>query len=182
MNIRRKNNIYIEGNPQIGECHLDAPLYARAIEAMIIVCSDAIIIDQKTKVFFLPRRAVKPMKGFWSIGGRRHPGENAATAITRIFKRDTSLNINSERFQPSLTIEVIWKDRKESPPKVGKHDVIQLFTIELTNHELETAHLNLRTTEYELGSLTPFNREKIIEKQLHPALLDMYDTVFPNQS
>jgi ADP-ribose pyrophosphatase YjhB (NUDIX family) len=181
MKITIHDGIYIEDRHKISKVYLDGNDYQKAVSAMIGVCADAVIIDIEKRLFYLPRRIVKPMKGYWSIGGRRFPGESALKAVSRNFERETTLKIAPGRFLPISTIEVIWKDRKEAPTTVGKHDLIQFFTVALGKKELERASRNLCTAEYEAGSLEPFDRIKMTQKRLHPALIDIYDRVFPRR-
>lgn len=179
MKIAIHDGIYIEDRHKIGKVYLDEDDYQKAVSAMIGICADAIIFDIEKRLFYLPRRIVKPMKGYWSIGGRRFPGESASKAVSRNFERETTVKIAPGRFHPVSTIEVIWKDRKETPTTIGKHDLIQFFTVMLGKKELELASGNLCTTEYKAESLEPFDRKKMILKKLHPALIDFYDRVFP---
>ena len=160
---------------------LDDRDYAKAIGAMICVCADAVIIDSDKPLFYLPRRIVKPMKGFWSIGGRRLPGESASKAIARNFERETTVKVSPKRFHPVSIIEVIWRDRKEAPASVGKHDLVHVHTIELSTEEMAQASANLCNSEYMTGSLESFDRKKMVAKKLHPALIDIYDQVFPQK-
>jgi ADP-ribose pyrophosphatase YjhB (NUDIX family) len=179
MKITKIDGIYIESAHKMKNVRLDDCDYPKAIGAMIGVCTDAIIIDRENRVFYFPHRSIKPMKGYWSIGGRRLPGESASEAVARNFKRETSVKIMPKRFQPTSIIEVIWKDRKEKPTNVGKHDLIHVFIIELTKNELAKATANLCVTEYKTDSLEPFDRKTMVTRKIHPALLDIYDKVFP---
>ncbi len=45
--------------------------------------------------------------------------------------------------------------------------------------ELAEASANLCINEYKKGSLEPFDRKRLVTKKIHPALLDIYDKVFP---
>jgi ADP-ribose pyrophosphatase YjhB (NUDIX family) len=181
MNISKRGGIYIEDRHKIKKVRLDDRDYPKAIGAMIGVCADAIIIDPEKKIFYLPRRVVKPMMGYWSIGGRRFPGDSAAASVAKNFMRETGVKAPRGRFRFISTIEVIWKDRKESPVNIGKHDIIQFFSIKLDKKELAHASANLCRTEYAAGSLEAFDRKKMASKRLHPALIDLYDKIFPRR-
>ena len=181
MKITKHDEIYIENQHRIKKVHLDDQDYSKALTAMICVCADAIITDMSEQVFYLPRRVVKPMKGYWSIGGRRLPGESASKAIARNFERETTVKLASRRFHPISVIEVIWKDRKEAPTSVGKHDLIHIYTIELSKKEMAQVSANLCKAEYKMGSLESFDRMKMVAKKIHPALIDIYDKIFPQR-
>lgn len=180
MKITKHGEIYVEDRHKIRKVRLDDNDYPKASGAMIGVCADAVIVDIDKQLFYLPRRIVKPMKGYWSIGGRRYPGESASKAIARNFERETTVKIIPKRFHSVSIIEVTWKDRKEAPTGVGKHDLIQVFTVTLSKKEMAQASANLCNTEYRAGSLEPFDRKKMVTKKLHPALIDIYDKVFPH--
>ena len=49
--------------------YLDDITYVRVLDAMVIVCVDAVIVDTKKKIFYLATRRVDPIKGLWMIGG-----------------------------------------------------------------------------------------------------------------
>ncbi len=181
MKISIQDGIYVEDRHKIPKVRLDDRDYQKAVSAMIGVCADAIIIDMGKRLFYLPRRTVKPMKGYWSIGGRRFPGESASKAVSRNFERETTVKVAPSRFHPVSTVEVIWKDRKEPPTTIGKHDLIQFFTVVLGKKEFEKASGNLCKDEYETGSLEPFDRKKMALRKLHPVLIDIYDRVFPHK-
>lgn len=157
---------------------LNAKTYPLAAEALIVVCTDAIIIDKKNKLFYLAQRCVQPMKGFWSIGGRRYTGEPGFVSVARNFKKETSLDISFKRFKPLIAREFIWKMRKESPSNVGKHDIIQFYTIELTKKEIDTANAHLCLKEYIYGSLEPFDYKRLKAKKIHQGLIDNYELIF----
>lgn len=157
---------------------LSAEIYPIAAAALIVVCTDAIIINKKKKIFYLARRSVQPMKGFWSIGGRRYTGETAAESVRRNFKKETSLSPSLARFKPLIAREFIWNTRKEEPTTVGKHDIIQFFTIELTSRELIKANANLCLKEYIQGSLEAFDQTRMIKEKIHPALIENYKLIF----
>lgn len=177
MKITKKNGIYIENNHKMKKVRLSNRDYSKAAMAMIGVCADAIIINKANRLLYLPQRAVKPMKGWWSIGGRRMPGESPLEAIVRNFERETSLKINPKRFHFASVQEVIWKDRKENPQNAGKHDLIHFFWVELSPEERAIVSANLDGDEYKKG-LMSFNRKKLITEKIHPALLANYDTIF----
>ncbi len=180
MKIAKKNGIYIEDCHKMKPSRMSEASYSEAMKSMIVLCTDAIIIDKKKQLFYLARRTVKPMKGYWSIGGRRYAGESAKKSVVRNFLRETSIAPNPDRFNFVFYIDAIWKDRKEAPTHFGKHDLIQVFTIELTPKELAKAADNLCLKEYIKGSLTAFDRKLLVKRKIHNALIDIYDQVFPS--
>lgn len=177
MKTTVKEGIYIENGHRMRPIRLAGRVYAKAMESMIGVCADAIIIEKSAHVIHLPKRVVRPMQGWWSIGGRRMPGESPRDAVARKFEKETSLKISPRRFDFVSIQEVIWKDRKENPKNIGKHDLIHFFRVELTPKERKTVSENLDPNEYEKG-LTAFDRKSLVAKKVHPAILANYDLIF----
>jgi len=178
MDYLKKNSIYTEKNHKIKSKLIDNETYSLASQSMIIVCTDAIIVDRKNKLFYLAKRSVQPMKGYWSIGGRRRAGETSQQAIQRNFHRETSLKLPLKRFKLLAVRECIWSTRKEHPINVGKHDIIFFHVVELNKKELAKANTYLCSSEYETRSLESFNYKKMLEKKIHPALVDNYKLFF----
>lgn len=180
MKISKKNGIYIENGHQIKNVCLKNKLYSKAMESMIVVCSDVIIFNRKEKAVYLAKRRVEPMKGWWEIGGRRFAGETTLEAAVRNFTRETNLKINPSRFKLITTIENIWQSKKEKPKKTGKHDLIFIFSAELNKKEIRIVSENLDPKEYYLNSLEKFDRKRLLKEKVHPALIKIYDKIFKN--
>ena len=180
MKISKINGIYIENNHQIKSTYLENEIYLKAMESMIVVCSDIMIINRKEKAVYLVKRRVKPMQGWWQIGGRRFAGETARETAVKNFLRETSLKINPSRFKFITTIENIWQSKKEKPIKTGKHDLIFVFTVDLNKKEIKMVSKNLDPKEYCQNSLEKFSRKRLLKEKIHPALIEIYDKIFKN--
>ncbi len=178
MKISKKNEIYIENGHQIKGVYLKTPLYSKALESMIVVCSDIMIFNRKEKSVYLAKRQVEPMKGWWEIGGRRFAGETALEAAVKNFTRETTLKISPSRFKFITTIENIWQKRKEKPIKIGKHDLVFIFAVNLNKKEIKIASENLNTKEYYSNSLEKFDKKRLLKEKIHPALVEIYDKIF----
>ena len=178
MKISKKNGIYIENNHQLKGVYLKTPLYLKAMESMIIVCSDTMIFNRKEKAVYLAKRRVKPMQGWWEIGGRRFAGETALEAAVRNFTRETNLKIKPPRFKFITTIENIWQNKKEKPTETGKHDIGFVFAVNLNKKEIKIVSENLDPKEYHSNSLERFDRKKLLEEKIHPAMIEIYDKIF----
>ena len=149
------------------------------MQAFVIVCTDAIVVDRKKRTVWLARRAVLPMKGLWIIGGRRFAGEAALDSITRCFKRETGLTVTPERFSFIMATEYRWKDREQEPQNLGSHNLSYTFAVELTAEERITAANSLEKKEYQPGfGLQEFDRERSVREHVHPVILDLYDEIF----
>lgn len=177
--MKYSKGIFVESDHVITPKRLTTQTYAEAMSSLIIVCADAVIIDSVSKSVYLAKRNVPPMKGFWTIGGRRFAGEAAVEAVRRNLLRETGVDAAEARFNHATTLEVIWQDRKETPVDQGKHDIIQFFSIVLSEQELLKANATLIPSEYEAMSLRPFTFEKLLEHDVNPVMRHVYKAVFP---
>lgn len=176
--------VYVE-NPEhrmVRVC-LDEATYAEAITTFVIVCTDACIVNRARRTLWLARRAVKPMKGIWWIGGRRFAGEKPAESMYRCFKRETGLDLPGNRFQFVLIAEYLWKDRQQEPQDEGSHNLAHTFAVELDAAELAQARTGLERGEYDRDfGLQEFTREQLVMAGAHSVIIDFYDAVFPRAS
>lgn len=177
MKIKLKNGIFVESGHRMKPARLSGKNYGRAIAALICVCTDIAIVGKKDGLIYLPERKVKPMKGWWNIGGRRFVGETAPESAVRNFIKETGLSLSPKRFTLVTIREAVWKDRKETPQNVGKHDLIHIFAVDLNKKELRYVSQNLCPEEYHSG-LSPFTRKKLIQEKVHPLIVSVYDEIF----
>ncbi len=178
-------SLYVEGVKILNEMRggfMDASTYTSVVDHTIIVCTDAVIVETQRKTFFLAKRAVRPMKGLWWIGGRRRKGEVPVEAMRRTFLRETNLDISSERFIFTAITEYLWRDREQEPCNRGSHNLCHQFVVELTQQERALAASNLDTHEYERDyGLKEFDRPSLVAHDVHPVILETYDELFPIQ-
>ncbi len=57
------------------ERYLSEHDYANAIQSLVVVCTDIVIINREEKRIYLAYRKAKPMNNYWWIGGRMRAGE-----------------------------------------------------------------------------------------------------------
>ena len=157
--------LYREGGHTMSRKFLSEPVYAEAIGALVIDCTDAVIVDWGERVFYLAKRAVKPMKGIWVIGGRRSAGEPLPDSMCRCFKRETGLDLPRGRFTYIAGQDCIWKDREQEPQDAGSHNFCHRFAVELTSEERGRA-------------TRPFSRKDLVAANVHQSLIDLYHLVF----
>lgn len=177
--MKYNKGIFIESDHVISQKRLETEVYAEAMSSLIIVCADAVIISPESKTIYLAKRNVSPMQGYWTIGGRRFAGEAAIDAVRRNLKRETGINADEARFSHITTLEAIWSDRKESPVNQGKHDIIQFFSIELSEQELRKANATLLPSEYEQMSLKEFAYDDLLSMNVNRIIIELYLKVFP---
>ena len=72
--------------------------YREALDSLVIVCTDAVIINRQRKSFYLAKRSVRPQQDWWIIGGRTNAGEDPFESIARCFNRETKLSVEPARF------------------------------------------------------------------------------------
>ena len=147
--------------------------YARAIETFIVTCADTIITDKTAKCVYLAKRRSKPLRDmWWMIGGRRQPGVPAREAMQTIFKRETLLELPSERFVFVALAEYLLKDREQEPQNKNQHTQGYTFAVDLTAKEREVVAAHLDSKEYyiDLG-LRAFGIQQLEDDAYHPTLI-----------
>ena len=163
-----------EGIPSV---RLSDEEYRKALQCFVPACSDIAPIDYNQRVIYLARRASKPMTGWWWIGGRMVSHETKEEAAIRNFKRETGLELTENRLKLVAVFDYRWKNRAQVPQEIGCHMIAYTFAVELTTKEING--VNLERNEYEESSgLTAFNRERLVNEKIFPAILDFYDNIF----
>lgn len=185
MNIRKVKTgpltLHIEGaiREKMRGGLMEEDVFLIAIDHMIIASTDVVVINRERGTLFLCRRAVRPMKGLWVIGGRRRKGETPLEGICRCFERETNLDLPENRFVFVLVTEYLWQDRDQIPRDHGLHYLGHQFSVELTQAELKHARTHLDPAEFDTEfGLQEFTRYQLIQERTHPALLLIYDTIF----
>ena len=174
------NNYIEDPDHRMPKKFISEGAYREAIEAMVIVCVDVVPFDRYRKVVYLAKRKHKPAMGWWWIGGRISAGEGAEEAACRIVKRETSLDVITKRFSLLSINRYFWKEREQIPQDVGSDNIGYIFTVELTQKELQQASQGLDTEEYDrMSGLQEFDRDRLMRERAHGAILDLYDLLFP---
>ncbi len=180
-----KNSILVQDFREPGfapfkKTFLSDDAYAEALSAMLPMCVDAVPIRRTAREILLSRRSILPAKDWWWIGGRMCAGgETKEEAMVRIFKQDTGLELNAERFTLVAVLDHQWKDRQQFPQNRGSHTPAYTFIVELSADEEEVAAANLETKEYVSHVLRGFNYTQIVQTGMLPQVLAVYDHIFP---
>ncbi len=154
--------------------------YADAIESMVIVCVDVVIIDRNRRKFLLAWRRSQPFRGWWVIGGRVFAGETREHAVARKFKEETELDIQVARFEFLTTNRYVMRLRKQEPQVLGSDTLAMVHTVELSVGEIRCATHGLDAEEYDVSiGLREFDRDGLVREGAYQVLLDLYDLVFP---
>lgn len=170
-----------DGFKPIPSIYLSSEEHGRALQRFVPACADIVPIDRDRQIIYLARRISKPMTGSWWIGGSMKAGETKEEAAVRNFQRETGLRIDPERLRLEAVFDYRWKDRQQEPQGMSCHTGgCYTFTIQLTEDELATASQNLEPREYQNGmGLSGFNRERLVSESVFPAILDLYNHLFP---
>ena len=175
------SGVYIEGpereHPRV---FLEPRRYEDAMRSFVIVCTDAVIIDRAHRKIHLAHRNVKPMPGWWVIGGRQFAFETSEASVRRCFKRETKLDLPEDRFEYVRHNWYVWNEREQAPQDVGSHNVAFTYAIELSAEERSFAWANLHPEEYDITrGLRAFGRDDLLKEDVHPMLVALFDQLFP---
>lgn len=167
------------GYQPIPGVRLDDTEYARALQRFVPACTDVVVIDRREQLFYLAARTSKPITGWWWIGGGIQAGMSKEEAAVAGFKREAGLTLSTERLMLVAVNDYRFKDRAQEPQDIGCHMLGYIFAVELSKEE--RASLVLDPNEYQSGSkLKPFDRTGLVTSGVFPAVLDLYDDLFPS--
>lgn len=151
--------------------------YEKAIRALIIVCTDVMIINKANKEIFLPKRKSKPMADApWFIGGRLLPGVSEQSGMKDKFQKETGLSIDAKRFTLLCMNRYQWKDRQQEPQNTACDALVYVFAVELSDEEIAAIKLN-EDEYYSEEGLLSYNAETVMK--LHPGVQRAYEICFP---
>lgn len=154
--------------------------YAEALEALIVVATDCLLINQRNRTVYLTRRRAKPMSNhWWFVGGRMLPGELEHVAMSRRFKRETKLDINPEQFRFLHIGRYFMKNREQEPQDTPSDNLTFVFCLDVTEEEVAKISANLDSAEYFAeNGLREFTREQLVTEGVFTSVLDAYDVAF----
>ncbi len=155
-------------------------VYSQALDAFIIVCTDAAIIDKQNKLIYLAYRKALPAQGWWVLGGRTYAGEPFEESVVRNVKRETGLELDPSRFNYVVTNRYNFPNRAQAPQDKGCDTMSFTFSIELGHEEISNMSQALDEKEYDISyGLKAFNYEQLVEAKVPPMILDLYKLIFP---
>ncbi len=159
--------------------------YEKALRRFIGVCTDIVLVHSETRSIYLAWRLQKPNANtYWWMGGGIRPGTPIERSAAEIFKRETGVSLDPNRLTLAACIDYYWKDRAQEPTDIGCHMIGYTFFFEPVAKEIAAIARSLDANEYDATrGLTIFNRERIVEliesHEMHPAVLAVYDQIFP---
>ena len=164
---------------QILSGHMSDDAYKEALDSMVVVCVDAVLIDEEKQIFYLPRRKQKPMDSWWVIGGRLPAGVFPEVGMQKKFKAETGLQIEKDRFNFVCMNRYLFKDRQQEPQNHGADSLSYTYYLVPTQQELEAISSSLEENEYDTEQkLKSFSRQELVEEKVHPMLIDLWDKIF----
>ncbi len=129
---------------------------------------------------YLAKRKALPIQDWWCIGGRVYAGEDEKTAISRLVKREISLDLDVSRFEFLRMNRYVCNARQQVPQTLGSDTLSFTFVAELTESELGKASKNLDVQEYDTSEgLKEFDRAALMGQKVHPAVTDVFEAAFP---
>lgn len=156
------------------------PTYAEMVQKMPIPCTDAIItLRGDDGAVYLGKRCVYPMMGIWCLGGRIFFNDQTMEeSVARCVQIETGCRFEESRFRYLCTNLYSWiKTAQGDFP--GKN-LAPLFLLEVEQDELAAMSRGLKPAEYDPAfGLQRFNRTRLIDEQVHPAMINAFDQLFP---
>lgn len=144
--------------------------YSEALTSLVIVCTDVLLVNRVNKTVYLAKRRSKPMNDWWLIGGRMYAGELPEESMARCFKRETSVEIEKNRFKFVALNRYFFKDRQQTPQNIGCDSLCYTFILEPTKEELNK--ISLDSNEYQ-GGIREFTRETISREKVNEAIFNL---------
>lgn len=170
-----------KGFKPIPKMFLTDEQYADALQTIVTGTADIVPFDRNRGVIYLAVRKAKPMSGPWYLGGRIKANETIKEAAVRKLQQETTLSLPQDRLQLAGVFDYRWKNRAQHPQKIGCHMAAYTFICQMQKHEIDQISANLDKKEYQPGGLKPYDRKALVKAKVHPAILDVYDFIFPGQ-
>jgi ADP-ribose pyrophosphatase YjhB (NUDIX family) len=172
------NRQYVTGEHQKTGTFLPDSIYAAALDALVLCCTDAAILHQG--LWLIAKRTWEPHPDWWVIGGRMRKGERIEQALRRNIRRELHLDIPEDRLLSIIGYyNTIWDTRAQEPTTNGAHVFSITTAVHLTDKE--KAHLQLNEEYAEAQWVNPLH---VIEKadQFHPCLVQVARDILGNSN
>jgi hypothetical protein len=165
--------VVLTRNPYISDA-----AYSEMVEKMPIPCTDAVLTVAGDKAIYLAERCVYPMKGLWIFGGRISFNDaSPEQSIARCLELETGQRFELSRFVKLADHLYSWVKTKQGDFP-GKNLVLT-YQIEVTKEELARMSASLAANEYNQDfGIQRFTRERLVNENVHPALIDLYDDIY----
>ncbi len=106
-------------------------------------------------------------------------GETKEESAVRCFERETGVLLNHRDLSFVALLDFRFKDRQQIPQTISCHTLSYVFSVEVSEEDIASIATHLDNDEYDITiSLQGYNREELVSKNLFPAVLDVYDSIF----
>lgn len=155
--------------------------YLELVQKTPIPCTDVVLTMGNDRAIYLGKRSTFPMCGIWGFGGRIFFNDKTLEeSVARCLQLETGVHLKSKRFVYVCTHFYSWvKVAQGDFP--GKNLAIT-YSCRVTEAEMSKMVHGLSAKEYdrEFG-IQRFDRIRLIDEAVHPAMLDIYDELFPQR-
>ena len=159
---------------------LSDEVYAEVVQKTVVTCADAVVTQRDLPgVVFLAKRVINPQQGLWVLGGRvMFNSDSIAHALALNIKRETGLVFSADRFKFLMAND--YKFANAAQGNFPCRSLVLLHRLDVSKEERQAMSDHLIGSEYESGfGLQPFNRGDLVLNNVHPALVDAYDRIWP---
>ncbi len=118
--------------------------YALATQALLVVCTDVVLVDEEGR-YVLAYRRHPAAEGWWWKGGSWKAQDTRSESIARILERE--LGYAPRKVVMLAVFDHFWSLRGEVPHDAGRHDIIFLHYVVVD--EATIANMKLDEREYE---------------------------------
>lgn len=160
---------------------ISATTYAEMVEKTPIPCTDAILTRKGDNgAIYLAKRIAFPMAGIWCLGGRIFfNDETLEDSVSRCVYLETGVKINPARFECIGHLH-LYSWVKTAQGDFGGKNLATTFRLEITDAEMEKMASGLQPKEYDQQfGIQRFDRRRLIDENVHPAMLDLFNDMFP---
>lgn len=155
---------FITGNPQTSTLYMSDEEYALALDCKVLQCLDILATRDDGRVL-LGKRTRQPQKDWWVFGGAMPRGYDPQTGVSMNFRRETSVQIEPERFQMVGWYSLLWELRAQQPQTNGCHTTTTVYSVALTEDEIA-----LLTPDDEYSAIKWVWPQDVLDGDYHPAL------------
>lgn len=163
-----------------GKKFLSEESYQEAIQGMVVVCTDIVLVNKKECAIYLAKRKAKPANDkWWVMGGRVFAGEEAIHSVQRCLKRESGIEIKDlRRFEYVCMNRYFFINREQDPQDIPVDSLTYTYLLELDVAEMEK--INLDQQEY-FGEIKKFTSlQEMQNENIDKPIIDIYLKIFPN--
>lgn len=161
-------DFFLEHGWQDHHAWLPDTTYGEVLDSVVFGCADMSLIDEAGRISVVTR-VREPQASDWCIGGRMIPGDAPAASAARNLKRETGLELPTDRFHYIGTYSTCWATRAQPPEGHGCHGLIMHFAVPVSKEEI--ARIRLDPGEYQ-PTIRFYDANEIISRvergDLHP--------------